>query len=187
MSVSELLSELRFRLRALLSPVAMERELDAELQFHLEQETAKYVGQGMSYDAARRQAQLAFGGMNRIKDDTRDARGTAFVHELLRDVRYAARGLRARPGFTAGGIVTLGLGIGVNVAMFGVLDRLLLRSPDYLIDPARVHRVYVGWTEPGQTRARYERSLEYLTYRDLTQWTSAFDAHAAFNYRQVAI
>src|SRR5262245_15785129 len=163
MSVSELLSELRFRLHALLSRGAMERELDAELQFHLEQETAKYVGRGMSHDAARRQAQLAFGGMNRIKDDTRDARGTAFVDALLQDLRYAVRGLRARPAFTAGVIVTLGLGIGVNAAMFGVLDRLLLRSPDYLIDPTRVHRVYVGWTDPGQMRPRYERSLEYLT------------------------
>ena len=187
MSVSELVSELRFRLRALLSRGAMERELDAELQFHLEQETAKYVGQGMSYDAARRQALLAFGGMNRIKDDTRDARGTAFVNELLRDVRYAARGLRARPGFTAGVVVTLGLGIGVNAAMFGVLDRLLLRAPDYLVDPTRVHRVYVGWTDPGQTRTRYERGLAYLTYRDLSQWSSVFDATAGFNYRQVAI
>jgi putative ABC transport system permease protein len=187
MSVSELVSELRFRLRALLSRGAVERELDAELQFHLEQETAKYVRQGMSYDAARRQAHLAFGGMNRIKDDTRDARGTAFIDEFLQDVRYAVRGLRARPGFTAGVIVTLGLGIGVNAAMFGVLDRLFLRSPDYLIDPTRVHRVYVGWTEPGQTRTRHERALEYLTYRDLSQWSSAFDATAGFNYRRVAI
>src|SRR5262245_14430751 len=187
MSISELLSELRFRLRALLSRSVIERELDAELQFHLEQETAKYVRQGMSHDAARRPAQLAFGGLNRIKDDTRDARGTAFVDEFLQDVRYAVRGLRARSGFIAGVIVTLGLGIGVNAAMFGVLDRLLLRAPDYLIDPTRVHRVYLGWTEPGQTRTRYERSLEFLTYRDLVQWTSAFDANAAFNYRQVAI
>ena len=187
MRLSELSSELRFRLRALLSRGAMERELDAEVRFHLEEETAKYVRQGMSYDAAKRQAQLAFGGMNRIKDDTRDARGTAFVDELLQDVRYAARGLRARPGFTAGVIVTLGLGIGVNAAMFGVLDRLLLRSPECLIDPTRVNRVYVAWDEPGQIRKRYERGLAYLTYRDLSQWSSVFDATAAFNHRDVAV
>jgi putative ABC transport system permease protein len=185
--LSEFWSDSRFRLRAIFRRGAMERELETELAFHLEHEAAKYVREGLPRYEAVRRARLAFGGVNRIKDDTRDARGTSFVDAAMRDVRYAVRGLRARPSFTIAVVVTLGLGIGVNAAMFGVLDRLLLRPPEYMVDPSRVHRVYIGWMEPSQARMRHERNFEFLTYRDLSQWTSSFEAKAAFNYRRVAV
>ena len=70
---------------------------------------------------------------------------------LQQDVRYALRGLRRSPAFTATVIVTLGLGIGANAAMFDVVDRLMFRPLSYLRDPATVHRVYWQWDERGST------------------------------------
>src|SRR5262249_31162710 len=105
--VSRAMSELRYRFRAIFRRSALGRELDAELHFHLEREAEKHMRAGASRDDAMRVARLAFGGMNRIKDDTRDARGVSFIEEVTRDVRYALRGLRARPAFTAGVVITL--------------------------------------------------------------------------------
>src|SRR5512143_2961020 len=94
-------SDLRYRLRALFQRGALERELDDELAFHLEREAEKLERVGLPRHEALRQARLAFGGIDRIKDDTRDARGVALLDVVARDVRYALRGLRLTPGFTA--------------------------------------------------------------------------------------
>ena len=180
-----MISDLLYRLRALLRRGAMERELDDELRFHLERETEKLVRLGMSHADATRQARLAFGGVERIKDDTRDARGIALLETIAQDLRYAVRGLRAKPGFTAAVIITLGLGIGANAAMFGLVDRLMFRSPKYLRDADRVHRVYLQLTT--HDKESTENSFEYTRYLDLAGWTSSFDATAAFAQRTLAI
>jgi len=179
--LSELLNDIRYRLRAVFKRDALERDLDDELRFHLEREADKYVAMGMSRDAARRQARLAFGGVDRAKEASRDARGIVFIETMLQDLRYALRGLRMRPGFTAGVVITLGLGIGANAAMFGILDRLLLRAPDYLVDPARVHRVYLPWILDGQERM--DRNFAFARYLDISADLESFDKIAAFQYR----
>jgi putative ABC transport system permease protein len=180
-----MLSDLLFRLRALFRRDVVERELDDELRFHVEHEAEKYVRQGLPRADAERRARIAFGGLDRIKDDARDARGITLIDSLLQDLRYAWRGLRSRPGFTTAVVLTLGLGIGANTAMFGIVDRLLFRPPSYLVAPDRVHRVYLGWTTDG--RPRVERTTEYARYQDLTRWTSSFERAAAVAYRQLAI
>ncbi|HEY7237000.1 MAG TPA: ADOP family duplicated permease [Gemmatimonadaceae bacterium] len=180
-----MLTDLLYRLRALLRRGAMERELDEELRFHLERETEKLVRSGRSRDAAAREARLAFGGVERIKDDSRDVRGVAVVDAMTQDVRYALRGLRAKLGFTAAVVLTLGLGIGANAAMFGVVDRLMFRSPAYLHDPARVHRVYLYTTSRGKESA--DNGFEYTRYADLARWTTVFDRAATFGQRTLAI
>ena len=179
-------SELRYRLRAITHRADLERELDDELRFHVEQEAEKYIRDGVPHAEALRRAQLAFGGMSRIKDDTRDARGVTFFEHVIQDLRYAARGLRARPWFTAVVVVTLGLGIGVNTAMFGILDRVLLRPPRYMTAPSSVHRVYVEWTGTDGRRS-FADGLAYQRFTDFERWTHSFSQFAAFAYRGMAV
>jgi hypothetical protein len=130
------LTDLRFRVRAAFRRDTMDRELDAELGFHIEQETARYVRAGMAPDDARRVARASFGGVERIKDDTRDSRGLVALETMAQDVRYAGRALLANPVFAGGVVLTLGLGIGANAAMFGIVDRLLFRTRATMIDAA---------------------------------------------------
>ena len=180
-----MLSDLFYRLRAILQRGAMERELDDELRFHLERETEKHIRAGMKTEDASRHARIAFGGIERVKDESRDARGVALVDAMSQDLRYAIRGLRAKPGFTAAVVLTLGLGIGANAAMFGVVDRLMFRSPTYLQDPGRVNRVFLFWTTHGKETS--DRSFEYTRYADLARWTTSFDRVAAFAQRVLAV
>jgi putative ABC transport system permease protein len=179
------ITDLLYRLRAILRRGAMERELDDELRFHLERETEKLMRSGLTRDDAARQARLAFGGVERIKDESRDVRGVALLDVMSQNVRYALRGLRAKPGFTAAVVLTLGLGIGANAAMFGLVDRLMFRTPDYLSDASRVHRVYLFFTTRGKEQP--ENSFEYTRYLDLTRWTKDFDLAAAFGPRMLAV
>ena len=183
--LADLLSDLRYRFRALVSRGAVERELDDELRFHVEREAEKYVAAGVPRDEALRRARVAFGGVNRVKEDSRDARGISWIEILTQDVRYALRGLRARPGFTAAVVVTLGLGIGANAAMFGIIDRVMLRPPPYLRDPGSVSRVYLAYTF--RREAIMSRSTEYRTYLDIKEASSAWSQFAAFQNRQMAV
>jgi putative ABC transport system permease protein len=183
--LDELFSDLRYRLRALFRRDHMERELDTELRFHIEREAEKYERLGATPDEARRRARLVFGGVDRMKEESRDTRGTVLLETLLQDVRYAIRGLRAKPAFTLGIVVTLGLGIGANAAMFGIIDRLLFRTPAYLRDAERVHRVYLSWIEDGTERT--ERNTQFPIYLNFARWTHTLSSFAAFQTRALAV
>jgi len=180
-----MLTDLRYRLRAFFQRDAMEQELDDELRFHLEREIEKLVATGLPRAEAERRARLAFGGLDRIKDDARDARGIGLADAVTQDVRYAWRGLRAKPGFTAAVVVTLALGIGANTAMFGIIDRLMFRPPAYLASPDRVHRVFTRyiWNDKEQV----ERSLAYKRFLDFARATTSFDQVVASADRTLPI
>lgn len=184
MTVAELWSDLRYRVRAWFARDTVERELDDELRFHLEREAHKLERHGAAPEAARRHARLRFGGVEVAKEGSRDARGTALLDTTLRDIRYALRGLRARPGFAFGVVATLALGIGANAAMLGAVDRLLFRPPAYLRDPGRVHRVYEVTNQP---TLNYQETLQFPRYLDLARSTSAFSTVAAFADQNVAV
>src|SRR5579863_5956315 len=104
---------------------------------------------------------------------------------FVQDLRYAARGLRAKPGFTLAVVRTLGLGIGANAAMFSIVDRLLFRAPPMLRDPALTHRVYYGATYRG--KESLDNYLPYARYVDLTRWTTSFSRIAQCTAPDLAV
>jgi putative ABC transport system permease protein len=119
------------RARSLFRRTRMERELDAELRFHLEMLTAQYVQQGLSPDAARRAARQVFGGVDRIKDEVRDTWLTRLLETVGQDIRYGLRGLRDNRGYAAAVIATMALGIGANTAIFSVVNAVVLQPLPY--------------------------------------------------------
>src|SRR5215471_13878692 len=115
------LTETWQRMRSLLFRRALDRRLDEEIRFHLDQQTDKHRRAGLSADEARRQAIVKFGGVARTRDDTRDQIRFMLIEDTIRDARLGIRALLRAPGFTAAALLTLALGIGATAAIFSVV------------------------------------------------------------------
>jgi putative ABC transport system permease protein len=109
----------------------LDRQMNAEVRFHIEMETQKNIARGLSPEQARTQALKDFGPMEKHKEETREARGVSSFEMLMADLRYGARSLTKRPAYAVLAIVTLGMGIGANTAIFSVINGVLLKPLPY--------------------------------------------------------
>ncbi len=147
------------RLRVLFRKSRVERDLDDELRAHVEMETEELIRGGMEPGRARREALRRFGGVERTKERVRDERGGRVLEDLVQDLRYGVRSLRKSPGFSVSALMVLALGIGSAVALFGVVDAVLLEPLPYP-DAGRLVRV---WPARGAERTAF-------SYPELEDW-----------------
>jgi len=166
-----MLDDLLFLLRSLFRRENVESELDDELRFHLEQEVEKYVQSGMTREEAMRQARLAFGGLEQVKEECREARGVHFIETLFQDVRYGLRTLQKTPGFTAVAVLTLALGIGACTAIFSAVNPILFKPLPY----PHADRIMMIWYA-GDDGSRVPQTFH--TYRELTERSHSFETAA---------
>jgi predicted permease len=169
------------RLKGSLHRPGVEGQLGDELRTHAELLTAENLRRGMSVEEARRQAALALGNVSRIREDYRDQAGLPFLEVLLQDLRYGLRILRKSPGFAAIAIITMGLGIGANAAIFSVVNGVLLQPLPY-DDPGRLEDVVSSAptrglpripTSPPDFRALRERNQTFAHFS--ASYTSPFN------------
>jgi putative ABC transport system permease protein len=177
--------ELLMRIFDLFRRDKLDGELKDELAFHQQMLERDAGAAGTHADEIASAARRRLGNITGVRERAREMWSFAWLEVMKQDLRYSFRGLRRSPGFTAAVVITLGLGIGANAAMFGVIDRLMFRPFPYMRDPAQVHRVYLQTTGRGRVLTR--SIFPYTTYLDLARWSSAFSDHAAFSKRAIAV
>ncbi|HEX4230882.1 MAG TPA: permease prefix domain 1-containing protein [Bryobacteraceae bacterium] len=118
-------------------PARHSEQLEKELRFHLDRHESDLLVRGRSPEQAQREARVALGGPEQVKERCRDARGTRWAEELLQDIRYALRGFRQKPGFAVTTMVISALGIGATTVMFTLINGVLLR-PLPFSEPSRL-------------------------------------------------
>jgi predicted permease len=156
-------SDLIERVRSIIFRRRDERELAEELRFHADMEAELLQQRGLSTSEAQRRSALALGGIERVKDDVRDARGTRLFHDVGRDVGYAVRTLARNPGFATVAILTLALGIGGTTAVFSAVDAVLLQPLPYQ-EPGQLVRLYHA-TDQNRTERGFVTPVHFVEYR----------------------
>lgn len=155
------------RLRSLFRKKAVETELGDELRYHLEKKTQEHVARGLSLEEARRKALREFGGLEQSKEDCRETRRVNLIETTFQDIRFGARMLRKNPGFTAVAVLTLGLGIGANTAIFSMVNSFLLR-PLPIKNPNEL--TVLGYQ---LKKGHLETDFSYPEFEDLQNQTGA--------------
>jgi predicted permease len=161
------------RLRSILSGGEADRDLDDELSFHVERLTEANIAKGMTAADARTAALRAMGGIEQRKEECRDTRRVGWLVDLIRDLRYGARVLGRSPVFAAVAVLSLGIGIGANVAMFSVIDALLLKKLPVPNPDGLVH--FTAVVEPPYRM----NELMFEHYERLREISPSFSAMAA--------
>jgi putative ABC transport system permease protein len=167
-----ILSDIVERVHSLVFRRSEERDLAEELRFHIEMEEEYRRRTGTSHADAHRASVIALGGVERVKDDVRDARGTRWLEDGIGDVAFAARMLARAPGFTAIAILTLAVGIGGTTAVFSAVDAVLLQPLPYS-RPGQLVRLYQNSVRDPGARG-FVTPVHYAAYRDrMTSFAAA--------------
>jgi putative ABC transport system permease protein len=173
------------RLKALFSWNSRDRDMDAEMTFHVESLARDFIQSGMSPHDAVRAARLRFGSALHMKERGHDIRRAPALEDVVRDFRYALRALRRAPGFATAVVLTLALGIGGNTAIFSVVDQLLLRPLPYpdgeqlvmVYESMRAYDSMVGPSSPKPPDASPANWLDWQqqsrTFRSFAVWDPA--------------
>src|ERR1700690_147262 len=151
---------------------AADRDLDREVSAHLTLLEDEFQRRGMSLDEARIQARRAYGGIEQAKQLHREERSILWLEQTFADLRYASRSLLKTPGFTITAVLTLALGIGANVAIFTVVNAVLLRPLPFQ-HPERLVRVFadldgVGAKDIGMSEPEIEDLQRAGVFDDLS-------------------
>src|SRR5215472_13831723 len=167
-------------LRAVAGRSRMEHEMDAELRFHIEACAEDLVRGGVPREEALRRARIEFGGVERAKEECREARGVNLVDSLVQDLRFGIRMLRKNPGFTLVAVLTLGIGIGANAAIFSVAQGFLLKP---LALPHEDRLVAIGELQANDRNDTIRVSP--ANYLDWVSQNHSFDHISAFDWGSV--
>jgi putative ABC transport system permease protein len=159
-----ILSDALERARSVIFRRRDDRELDEELRLHLEMEMEHHRRAGLSHAEARRRGAIALGGMERVKDDVRDARGTRLVEDGAADIAFTVRTLAHSPGFAIVAILTLAIGIGGTTAVFSAVDAVLLQPLPYQ-QPGQLVRLYQSYGKFDPLARGFVTPVHYLAYR----------------------
>jgi macrolide transport system ATP-binding/permease protein len=176
------LTKLGMRLRALRGGDEVHREMAEEWEFHIDLRTQENIRRGMTPEEARRSAERHFGNSGYIKDVSWDVRGGGGLEVLWQDLRFGARQLRRSPGFTFVALVSLGLGIGANAAIFSLISTFLLR-PLPIAHPEQVFAIHQG----KQKDPSYSQSMSYPNYRDIRDRNEVLAAMAVFRFDPMSL
>ena len=164
------------RMRALLHAERANRELDEEILFHLEQETAKLERSGLSPEEARRRAMLAFGGVARTREAHRDVRVVRWLADLIADARFALRSIRRAPVIAGAAVITLALGIGAATAIYTVVDAVIVRPLPF---PHSERLFVIG--EDNAERDWHLQDASPANYLDWKEQVPAFESIGGFS------
>ena len=169
------------------------RDVDEEIRFHLENRVAELVARGFSPEQARERALASYGDVGASRQELANVdrrrlsreRWTTWLEAFRQDAGFALRVFRTQRGFAIASVLVFALGIGANATMFGVIDRLLLRPPAHIADPANVMLIRYLRTNDGTVDA--QDALSYPMYLDLVNTAGAFAGVAAYWDEDLAV
>jgi putative ABC transport system permease protein len=168
----------RARLRGMLRKSRVEREMDEELRFHLRMRAAENMRRGMPPSEAEQAALNSFGSWTRVKEACRDVKGGGMLETLAQDVIFGLRMLRKHPSFTLVAVLSLGLGIGANTAIFSLVNAVLLKPPPFR-DAERLVMVWEGVPATGISGDQ----VQPATYADWKAQNHVFEDMAALRWQ----
>ncbi|WP_446743190.1 ADOP family duplicated permease [Silvibacterium acidisoli] len=157
----------------------LDGDLEAEMESHLEMAIEENLDKGMSHEEARRQALVRFGGVTQARQQHRDARSLPMLEVLMQDLRYCFRTMRRDRAFTIIAVLILGLGIGANIAVFSVVNTILLR-PLPFHDPQQLVRITDLQAKSGESSRTYSADA-WDQYREQTHTLSDITGYFAFS------